>query len=323
MKVALTDLLQSIRIASVDAAFVELGAAGAVRFAGERLVFMYLVVSGSVTLDLDGDGHALQAGDCAFVFGNQAHCLRVGNPRQINKSGYFQEKQGLDTPPTLRFGRDRLAAVVLTSAFHLRAMQPLVRSLPRHIVLEAAAGGHGIRLDGADIARNGRGPGASAFMTTLTDMLFMQAVRSAVEGFFADGTASPSTLDSFRIPIVLSLMYSYPERPWTVAGLAGEINMSRSAFAAEFLESVGEPPMRYLSRLRLTRAARLLSHPPIAISDVAWQVGYQSLGTFIRAFKQFHGVTPTRFMQRRQGRRSDEITSQMHWAPFLAEDLET
>lgn len=320
MKVALADLLQSIRIATVDSTFVELSASGGVRFAADNQVFLYLVVAGSVALDIAGSQQTLQPGDYAVVFGSRPHTLSAGGQCSVVKSDYFATRHAFDAPPTIRFGRGRLASVMLACAFHLRATHPLVRALPRHIAMTAASTPDGLRLDGDSVARNAHGPGASAFITSMTDMLFMQAVRSAVHDLFA-GEAR-TALDSFRIPIALSLIHSHPERPWSLAGLAQEVNMSRSAFAAEFLTSVGEPPMRYLTRLRMTRAGDLLRRHPIAVSDVAWQVGYQSVASFTRAFKQFHGVTPTEFQTSKAARQAEGVASQMHWAPFIAEGFD-
>jgi AraC-like DNA-binding protein len=53
-------------------------------------------------------------------------------------------------------------------------------------------------------------------------------------------------------------MHQRPEEPWTVARLADEVGLSRSAFAARFAELVGEPPLGYLTRLRMQRASVLL-----------------------------------------------------------------
>ena len=322
MKVALADLLQSIRIATVDSTFVELSASGGVRFVADNQVFLYLVLSGSVTLDIAGAQQALQPGDYAVVFGSRPHTLSAGGQCSVVKSEYFATRHALDAPPTIRFGRGRLARVMLACAFHLRATHPLVRALPRHIAMTAAGAPGSLLLDGDAVARNARGPGASAFITSMTDMLFMQAVRSAVRDLFAGEVPASTALDSFRIPIALSLIHSHPDRPWSLAGLAQEVNMSRSAFAAEFKADVGEPPMRYITRLRMTRAANLLRGHAIAVSDVAWQVGYQSIASFTRAFKQFHGVTPTAFQNSKAVRRAEGVASHMHWAPFIAEGFD-
>lgn len=68
--------------------------------------------------------------------------------------------------------------------------------------------------------------------------------------------------------------------------------MSRSAFAARFTKLVGEPPLQYLARWRMTRATRLLTSGRQSISAVADQVGYSSPVAFAKAFARFQGVGP-------------------------------
>ncbi|WP_293510112.1 helix-turn-helix transcriptional regulator [Parvibaculum sp.] len=80
--------------------------------------------------------------------------------------------------------------------------------------------------------------------------------------------------------------------PWTTEGLAAEIGMSRSAFASRFTEPVGEPPMRYLAKWRLTFAARRLLDTGEPVSRIAFEAGYESEAAFNRAFKRNFGAPP-------------------------------
>jgi AraC-like DNA-binding protein len=321
VRVALSDLLQSLRIARVDSAFVELGREGGVQFAGDREVFLYLALEGNLLLESLNGVVDLAPGDFAMVFAQRAHALKVAPHIPPTVSRYFSEEHTLDTPPTVRFGSGQAAARLLAGCFRPRTSHPLIRSLPREVVIRRADSPFWIGLSPAEVIRCARGAGASTFLTSLVDMLFMQAARSALEPLFSAEAESPTRLDSFRISIALNLIQGHPERQWSVASLAREINMSRSAFAAEFLTSVGEPPMRYLTRVRMQRAANLLGQPSIAVSDVAWQVGYQSLAAFVRAFKQHFGVTPRAYQRREESRHPEHVHSQTHWAPFVMDDM--
>ena len=83
--------------------------------------------------------------------------------------------------------------------------------------------------------------------------------------------------------------------PWTVATLAKRVRMSRSGFAARFTELVGESPVQYLARWRVTRAAELLRDGDDGIEAIANLVGYESLPAFSRAFKRWQGASPATF----------------------------
>jgi AraC-like DNA-binding protein len=68
--------------------------------------------------------------------------------------------------------------------------------------------------------------------------------------------------------------------------------MSRSAFSERFRSLVGEAPIRYLSGLRLARAARLLHTTDTTVAEIARRAGYNSEEAFSRAFKLRFGAAP-------------------------------
>jgi AraC-like DNA-binding protein len=76
--------------------------------------------------------------------------------------------------------------------------------------------------------------------------------------------------------------------------------MSRAVFARRFTSLVGEAPLAYLTRWRLSLAAQRLRDTDLPIAALAGQVGYGSEYSFSRAFTRFHGQPPGRY--RRQSR---------------------
>ncbi|MCP5431779.1 MAG: helix-turn-helix transcriptional regulator [Alphaproteobacteria bacterium] len=90
----------------------------------------------------------------------------------------------------------------------------------------------------------------------------------------------------------LSLMHARLNEDWTTEGLAERVNLSRSAFAERFSEIVGVPPMRYLLNWRMAVASHRLRESRLAISQIAFEVGYESEAAFTRAFRREFGVPP-------------------------------
>jgi AraC-like DNA-binding protein len=90
-------------------------------------------------------------------------------------------------------------------------------------------------------------------------------------------------------------MHARPAESWTVERLASAVAMSRSAFAARFTELVGEPPLQYLARWRMTVAAQRLREDDAVIADVAEAVGYTNPVAFSKAFARMQGVGPGTF----------------------------
>ncbi|HTJ82092.1 MAG TPA: helix-turn-helix transcriptional regulator [Polyangiaceae bacterium] len=79
---------------------------------------------------------------------------------------------------------------------------------------------------------------------------------------------------------------------WPVRRLARVSGVSEAHFARSFKEAFGIPPHRYLLTRRIQRAAALLRDTDLAITDIAFQTGWSSLGTFGRTFKDVTGESP-------------------------------
>ena len=79
-------------------------------------------------------------------------------------------------------------------------------------------------------------PGGETVITRLSDILVIQAIRAWIETDQAARTGWLGALQDPQIGQVLALVHRDPAREWTVAKMAHEAAMSRSAFAARFTE---------------------------------------------------------------------------------------
>ncbi len=135
-------------------------------------------------------------------------------------------------------------------------------------------------------------PGSSLMISRLIDLLVIRTLRSwaATE---ATRIGWLGGLGEERIGRALSAMHADPFQRWTVQSLAEIATMSRSIFAERFTAAVGEPPLRYLSRWRLTIAADLLRNGRLKVTEAAYRSGYASDAAFSRAFKAHFGYAPS------------------------------
>lgn len=135
-------------------------------------------------------------------------------------------------------------------------------------------------------------PGSSLMISRLIDLLVIRTLRSwaASEANRAGWLAG---LAEERIGRVLAAIHADPFKRWTVEGLAAVAAMSRSIFAERFTAAVGEPPLRYLSRWRLTIAADMLRSGGLKVTEAAYKTGYASDAVFSRAFKSHFGYAPS------------------------------
>jgi transcriptional regulator GlxA family with amidase domain len=79
---------------------------------------------------------------------------------------------------------------------------------------------------------------------------------------------------------------------WPVERLARVSRVSPAHFARSFKDAFGVPPHRYLLTRRIERAKALLRDTELPITDIAFQTGWKSLGTFGRIFRDITGSSP-------------------------------
>ena len=85
---------------------------------------------------------------------------------------------------------------------------------------------------------------------------------------------------------------------WPVQRLARVSRVSEAHFARSFKQAFGVPPHRYLLTRRIERATTLLRDTDLAITDIAFQTGWESLGTFGRTFRDITGESPKAVRER-------------------------
>jgi AraC-like DNA-binding protein len=95
-----------------------------------------------------------------------------------------------------------------------------------------------------------------------------------------------------RAKDAIDLSYS---DPLDVPGLARIAHVSEAHFIRTFRATFGETPHRYLQRRRVERAMYLLGQTQHAITDICFEVGFTSVGSFSRTFREIVGEPPSQF----------------------------
>jgi transcriptional regulator GlxA family with amidase domain len=133
-------------------------------------------------------------------------------------------------------------------------------------------------------------PGAAAVTPSLVDALLVYMLRAWLRDTDAHGwsaaLADPATARA------LAAIHAQPAQPWTVEQLAAAARLSRAAFARRFTARIGEPPLTYLTRWRMTIATRLLRDTDKPLGQVATAIGYGSAFAFAKAFRREYATTP-------------------------------
>lgn len=172
-----------------------------------------------------------------------------------------------------------------------RAFEPLCHSLPPMFVVNLGQRMETlVRYAVANALDDS--PGAAALRERLAELLFLSAVRLYMRDLPADATGWLAGLRDPLVGRVLRTLHADPCRRWSVDELAAAVASSRSVLAERFRQIIGEPPMHYLTKLRMQLAARRLDESRHSIARVADEVGYDSSAAFQRAFKRCFGLPP-------------------------------
>lgn len=264
----------------------------------DSLMF-HVVTTGRCWLELDGmDPRQLHPGDLALVPHGAGHRLTSEPGAHTEALFDLTREQVSERYEVLRLGGGGTETSMICGAvaFDHPAARQLVSLLPRVICIDAWSAPQSEWLQGtlrflAAEAQELR-PGGETIITRLADILVIQAIRLWMTQDPAARTGWLGALQDRQIGRAIARIHRDPSREWSVATLASEAAMSRSAFAARFTELVGEPAMHYVTRWRMHAALTWLKEEDVTLAELANRLGYQSEAAFSRAFKRFMGMSP-------------------------------
>ncbi|AOF91531.1 AraC family transcriptional regulator [Sinorhizobium sp. RAC02] len=253
-----------------------------------------IVIEGSCRLAVDGQAELiLHAGDFVLLPTTPGFVMSGFEPvipefidPHVAAVATGEVRHGRpDGPPSVRilggyfiFGNEDSGLLVslLPQQIHVSGVERL-STLVKLLIEEAA------------MDRSGR----TLVLTRLVEILLVEALRLTQTPDAPAGLLRG--LGDARLAEAIRQMHSDPARPWTMADLAKEAALSRSAFFDRFSRNVGVPPMEYLLAWRMALAKDLLRRQDVDIAEVAERVGYGSASTFSTAFSRHVGQPPGRY----------------------------
>lgn len=102
----------------------------------------------------------------------------------------------------------------------------------------------------------------------------------------------PAARHLLRVKDLVDARYA---EPLTVADLARVAGLSPAHFSREFRRTFGEAPHQYLLTRRMERAAALLRNTDRSVTDICFDVGLTSLGSFTTTFRRIYGLAPVAY----------------------------
>ena len=305
------DILESVRLRTAVFGRLELGTPWRLRIPKREYLSFYVVARGGAWLEMpanDGAGNgqaiSLSAGDAVLLPHGAPHVLRDSDRSNTTPVDFdYGECPRVRVGEASRLGGAGPVTSLISGHFTFSAASrnALLASLPAVIHLPADGSEASPQLSGVVslIVKESAspGPGSAIVLARLADLLLVHALRL----WIATTGQSSCGLRALGDPAIGSALRAIHARPadrWTVERLAAEVAMSRSAFAARFTELVGEPPLRYLARWRMTLASQMLREGNESIPAVARQVGYSNPVAFAKAFARVEGTGPGAYRRR-------------------------
>ena len=305
----LTDVLAAVRLESAVYYQSELALAewGLSFLAIQHAVF-HIVKDGLCWLSVESGGEplCLRAGDLLVLPHGTHHYVTSQPNLQTMFTIDLMDYVGKESY-CAHYGDEPTATTLICGMFHVgaRDVVPLLELLPPILHFRSGESAHAHLapiLHALMSEARSQQPGNQVILTRLADVLFVQVLR----GWLADSAnAAAGWLGALCDPHIahaLSEIHRSPAHDWDVETLARSAAMSRSAFAASFRALVGEPPMAYLRRWRMTLARNLLEREDSTLLAIADQLGYGSEAAFNKAFKQEVGIAPGAYRRGRATR---------------------
>lgn len=301
----LAEVLSTTRVGAAIYGRVELCAPFAMRFDRVSKAGFHVVQRGSCWLTPAGRASpiALAPGDVVMLPRGWTHTISDRPGAEGSPYGDVlaeQSRRRPTAPPT---------AVLICGAyaFDHDDPHPLLAVLPQ--VMHAPTAGVGAtsplravtELLSAEIGSTE--PGAETAARRLLDVLFLYVLRDWLS---RQPERAAGWLGALRDPATqraLAALHEAPARDWTLPSLARAVGVSRATLARRFTGLVGEPPLAYLRRWRMTLAAQALRERALSLAELAERVGYTSDVAFHKAFTRERGVTPAEY-RKRQGARA-------------------
>ncbi|MBD7922376.1 AraC family transcriptional regulator [Xanthomonas bonasiae] len=301
----LSDFLAVLKVESMLSARLEARGEWAFRFPAYRHMKFGGLVEGERWVWVDGGLPVhMKAGDFYLLTNGQPYCIASdpevpmvdgvaaltpvwvpngvmhygeGEPRSIAAAGRFvfaddeAAKLMAFLPPLIRIPADHPDSAKFSALLHL-------------LVAETET----------------QAPGMSSAASNLAGLVLVYILRAHLRV----SDQQPNWLAAMCAPFIgraLSLMHERVGHHWTIKEIAGQVGLSRTAFAQLFREQVGMPPLAYLMQWRMILAKAALNAGERNLHDLAERLGYSSSTAFQIAFKRETGCSPGRFRSMARG----------------------
>jgi AraC-like DNA-binding protein len=274
-----------------------------------HMVIYHFVVDGSALARLEeGPDIELSPGDIVVFPHGDPHQLSGGSGiSRVDSTEVFRKIATHDLSPmqaggggaTTRFVCGYLTCDPLLCGPILESLPPMLK-----VNVRTDRSGHWLEQSILHLVEEAASnhAGSDAMLAKLSEALFVDTLRRYVTALPEQTTGWLAGARDAVVGKSLALLHRRPSHPWTIAELAAEVGLSRSALVERFTRYLSDSPIAYVTGWRMRLAAQALTSTSKGVADIAAEVGYESEAAFNRAFKRVFGVPPAQY--RRKNRNS-------------------
>ncbi|HEY0208841.1 AraC family transcriptional regulator [Acerihabitans sp.] len=298
----ISELLTGMRLRGVQYRRIQTGPSFGLGFNARpgQAYFHFLAVGNAILRTSDGALHELPAGSAVFMPQGGGHQLLSDAEMSFHDIDRFtatplgDSVSGVDTCPSTH---PTPSAVLFYGCmeFDLGGMHGLGKLMPGIMVAntrEARYPGLMPILDAMKREICAGRIGFAGVLARLAEVAAAMIVRGWIECGCENASGLVAALRDPRLARAILALHRQPGHGWTVAELAAQSHISRSVFAQRFQATLGVPPLRYATELRMRLAGQWLTQDRLSIETVAQRLGYTSQAAFSRAFKRITGRPP-------------------------------
>jgi AraC-like DNA-binding protein len=234
----------------------------------------HFIHAGKLRLKYGGKAVTLQSGDLFCLFPDRTYYYEMA-PAELTLRMSWLALDGERVPPLLK-----LIGLSPDKPYLEKAVTPQVKKTAEQTIQ---------LLSGLERWN----PAAALELQGLINRLFA--------GFLA-GCSRPRFAESAGwLKECLAYMELHATEGITVQQVADYAGLHRSYFSQAFTQHFGISPAKYLQKIRMDKAIRLLEDTDASVTEIAFTLGYSNLGSFTRAFKMYCDIPPQAVRASRQG----------------------
>jgi len=294
----LSDVLSLLKLHSYMSGGFDAGGDWSIAFGQHEGIKFYAAVSGECWLSVEGvpDAVRVKSGDCLLL--PRGRAFRIASDLTLAPVDAFTIfPTAKDDGITCYNGGGDFFSVGGYFALTGDYASVLLGMLPPIVHIRNEADKAVLRWCIERMRQELREPQPGGFLVAqqLATMMLVQVLRRHLAEGLRGGIGWLFALADKQMAAAIDAMHDNPAGRWTLQSLAARAGMSRTTFTLKFKETVGVPPIEYLTRWRMMVAGDRLVNSSDPISVIALSLGYKSESAFSTAFKRVIGCSPRQY----------------------------